>query len=342
MDPEEARKLRIKRPLEEATLARIAKGLYRYTIATADPFIVPVTHQGDLRAHDVQEPLRTVTGAKRGEFALVAPYLPSLGERPARSRRPAEEPLSDDHVQGSPGGDLASVYLTKFSENSTGHKPDEPLHTVMAGAPRHGLVAAFMEQANTGMVGHDARDAGLHDRRRGTTQRLVTAQLSQLRGSNRGKGDPASRSRRSRPAAVTRRSWRRRWNRTWTDGAAVRSDRAGASRLPGQILRGRRRARTSTTRWGPSRQRSRFGLVVVAGQAFRIVDIGMRMLDPETELAAAMGVPKGYVLGFRADGSKVTKTDVTKMVGNMVERHVAAALIRANCADLTAPEALAA
>jgi DNA (cytosine-5)-methyltransferase 1 len=65
-----------------------------------------------------------------------------------------------------------------------------------------------------------------------------------------------------------------------------------------------------------------------------IVDVGMRMLDPETELAPAMGVPAGYVLGRDVSGRPVTKTDVTKMVGNMVSPPPAAALIKANCGDL--------
>jgi DNA (cytosine-5)-methyltransferase 1 len=417
LPPDEARKLRIKRPLEEATLRRIAKGLYRYTIAHADPFIVPVTHRGDDRAHDLNEPLRTITTADRGEFALIAPHLtkfrtgsdgadlrepaptitansyvkrpggaPPLGLAsaflvPHFGEAPGQEPRSRDIADPYPtvtaagtGGDLASVFLTKFSENSIGHLPDEPLHTVMAGAPRHRLVtahlqrqfgasvgsdlgepmgavmpggggktqilAAFMEQANTDMVGHDAREPVSTVVGKGCTQRLIAAQLTQLRGSNEGRGDigdplPGLTAGGSHQAVLQ---------------AVLDADQPMAvpfSRHEAELRAflvkyyGEATAQDLADPLGTVTARSRFGLVLVAGQAWRIADIGMRMLDPETELAAAMGVRRSYVLGFDAAGERVTKTAITKMVGNMVSPPPAEALIAANCADLW-PQAVAA
>lgn len=35
------------------------------------PFVIPVTHHGDSRVHDIGEPFRTITGAHRGELGLV-------------------------------------------------------------------------------------------------------------------------------------------------------------------------------------------------------------------------------------------------------------------------------
>lgn len=69
-----------KKPLAEATLKRIAEGVRRYVLECGDPFIIPVTHVGDERAHDIREPLRTITGARRGEFALIAPSLAFLAQ----------------------------------------------------------------------------------------------------------------------------------------------------------------------------------------------------------------------------------------------------------------------
>lgn len=66
------------KPLAEATLRRIAKGLYRYVLNQADPFVIPVTHQGGDRCHGIREPLRTITAAHRGELALIAPYLAQM------------------------------------------------------------------------------------------------------------------------------------------------------------------------------------------------------------------------------------------------------------------------
>lgn len=65
----------VKRPLVANTLRRIARGVYRFVINNPRPFIVPVTHSGDARSHSIGEPLRTVTGSPRGDFALVQPFL---------------------------------------------------------------------------------------------------------------------------------------------------------------------------------------------------------------------------------------------------------------------------
>src|SRR5690606_33695725 len=61
------------RPLAENTLARIARGMKRYVIEADRPFLVNLTHGG--REEDAGQPFRTITGAHRGEKAVVAPSL---------------------------------------------------------------------------------------------------------------------------------------------------------------------------------------------------------------------------------------------------------------------------
>ena len=41
------------KPLAEATMRRIARGLGRFVMRSPEPFIVPVTHQGDARVHGI-------------------------------------------------------------------------------------------------------------------------------------------------------------------------------------------------------------------------------------------------------------------------------------------------
>ncbi|XKZ91436.1 DNA cytosine methyltransferase [Xanthomonas campestris pv. raphani] len=86
-----------KRPLADATLRRIAKGVMRHVLQSADPFIVPATHQGSDRVNDVQAPLPTITAANRGELMLVAPELaPFITEHSNASNQRtmrADEPL---------------------------------------------------------------------------------------------------------------------------------------------------------------------------------------------------------------------------------------------------------
>lgn len=76
----------------------------------------------------------------------------------------------------------------------------------------------------------------------------------------------------------------------------------------------------------------RMGLVMVLGEPWRIVDIGMRMLEPH-ELFAAQGFPADYIHARLADGTKLSKKAQVRMVGNSVCPPVAAALVRANLVD---------
>jgi DNA (cytosine-5)-methyltransferase 1 len=80
----------------------------------------------------------------------------------------------------------------------------------------------------------------------------------------------------------------------------------------------------------------RFGLVLVTidGEDYIIVDIGMRMLTPR-ELFRAQGFPVDYRIaeGIHPEFGtpvKFTKRTQTRLVGNSVVPHVAAAIVRAN------------
>lgn len=75
--------------------------------------------------------------------------------------------------------------------------------------------------------------------------------------------------------------------------------------------------------------RARFGLVMVHGEAYQIVDIGMRMLQPH-ELFAAQGFPDDYEIAPDFRGKPLTKTAQTMLAGNSVCPQVAAALVREN------------
>jgi len=63
--------------------------------------------------------------------------------------------------------------------------------------------------------------------------------------------------------------------------------------------------------------RDRFGLVTVKGEAYAIVDIGLRMLSPR-ELYRAQGFPDTYQIATGADGRPLTKTAQVRMCGNSV------------------------
>jgi DNA (cytosine-5)-methyltransferase 1 len=145
-----------KKPLADKTLRRIARGIDRYVLGAAEPFLIPVTHAGDDRAHSIRQPMRTITGAHRGEHALVAPTLiqTSWGERAGQAPR-----ALDLH---------------------------RPLGTVVAGGVKHALVAAFLAKH---FGGHEATGSRLSDPVSTVTAKdhhaLVTSHLVKLYGSSK-------------------------------------------------------------------------------------------------------------------------------------------------------------
>lgn len=64
------------KPLAAATLRRIAKGMKKYFIDAADPFIVPIANWSGDSVQSAHEPLRTVTSWPRGgSFAMASPII---------------------------------------------------------------------------------------------------------------------------------------------------------------------------------------------------------------------------------------------------------------------------
>ncbi|AQT87040.1 modification methylase (plasmid) [Paenibacillus larvae subsp. larvae] len=79
--------------------------------------------------------------------------------------------------------------------------------------------------------------------------------------------------------------------------------------------------------------KDRFGLVTIKGQDYKIVDIGMRMLEPH-ELFAAQGFPSDYIIDVDADGRKYSKSAQVARCGNAVPPPFAESLVRANLPEL--------
>lgn len=151
LTPEEAKALGVRRPLRPATMQRIARGVMRYVIEAAQPFIVPLTHHGADRGNGIDEPLATITCAHRGELAVVAPVLAGCGGRAAQTEpKSAGEPLNT--ITAKADQILVIPHVTKFNTGSTGSDVDDPLPTIVsssaqdcneAGAPTMGIVQAI-------------------------------------------------------------------------------------------------------------------------------------------------------------------------------------------------------
>lgn len=276
------------RPLAEATMRRIARGVKRYVLDAERPFIVPMTHGGDDRVHSIDEPMRTITAAHRGELSLAVPFFaPRYGERDGQE--PRCQPA------------------------------DVPIATIVPTANGAQLVAAFMAQHNTGMVGHAMSEPVSTIVQKGCTQALCAAFMTKFRGTSTGSGcdEPLH--------TITANSFIKRPGGGSTHGlvAAFLTKYYGQ----GEGCEAGAPLHTVTTK-------DRFGLVTVTidGQEWVIVDIGMRMLTPR-ELFNAQGFPGSYILDAPFDGKPLTKTAQIRMCGNSVSPPVAEALIRANLGD---------
>jgi DNA (cytosine-5)-methyltransferase 1 len=133
------------RPLADNTERRIARGIHKYVLTSANPFIVPVAHAGDARVYDILDPMRTITGAHRGEHALIAPSLvqTGYGERKGQAPRCLDigKPLGTC-VDGQKHG-LVTAFLAKHygGHETPGTALPQPMDTITS-VDHHALVAS--------------------------------------------------------------------------------------------------------------------------------------------------------------------------------------------------------
>lgn len=287
---EEGKEVGVRRPLAPATMARIAKGVQRYVLDAAEPFIVPLTHTRDKeRGQSTVVPLATITTAHRGEQALVAPTLIQTGYGERRGQSPRVPGL------------------------------EKPLGTAVDGV-KHALVSAFLAQhtagSHPGRPAHHPEEPVSTISTKGCQQSVVSAGIVSMKGNDR-RGSSIE-----APAPTVCAGG---WHQAEVRAFLVRyfgTDQDPSLREP---------LATSTTK-------ERDALVMVHGEPYEIVDIGMRMLTPR-ELFNAQGFPQSYLIAQTADGTPITKTDQIRLCGNSVTPPLAAALVQANYAQEEVTEA---
>ncbi|MNX49187.1 Modification methylase BspRI [compost metagenome] len=153
------------RPLAENTMRRIARGLKRYVLDAAEPFIIPLTHQGDSRTYSIHDPMRTVTGANRGEHALISPTLiqTGYGEREGQAPRSLDihQPLGTV-VAGGAKHALVTAFLAKHygGNEGPGTQLTLPMDTITT-VDHHALVASHLVKLRGGLDTHHTTAQGL-------------------------------------------------------------------------------------------------------------------------------------------------------------------------------------
>ncbi len=141
--------IRAVRPLAPKTMERIARGIKKFVIDNAEPFIVQVNHSGAKSdyCNSMNEPLRVIT-AKHGFGVVELILAPTLIQYHAETSdkevrgQALENPIMT--VDSSNRYGLVTSFLSKFYKTGIGQDCREPLHTVTTSAGHFGEVRAFL------------------------------------------------------------------------------------------------------------------------------------------------------------------------------------------------------
>ncbi|MBA0331025.1 DNA cytosine methyltransferase [Stenotrophomonas maltophilia] len=152
-----------KKPLAAATEARIVRGIKRFVLDAAEPFIVHATHGGERRPHGIGEPMPTITAANRGEMMIVSPTIVQCANASANGVACGGDPLGTITAwpRGGSHAVVAPVLVQSGYGERTGQAPrsldiDKPLGTVVAGGTKHALAAASLVKFRGNSDGADA------------------------------------------------------------------------------------------------------------------------------------------------------------------------------------------
>lgn len=337
------------KPLAEATMRRIAKGIKKFVLDTPNPFIVKF--RGDSTGCPINDPLPTITSGgnpKRpagGAHALgiatpvLAPVVTARShgddsKRWGHGSKSVHEPFGTVCATGNGDHSLVSAVLINAAHGEgNGYSKrrgvgsrdiTDALGTVTASGG-HAVAAAYLMQANGGFnqtSGRSAAEPVSTITNSGSRQQLVSACLIRQFGASTGSDITA-------PMGTV-----------MTDGgggktslAVCRLGTAEESALGVATFLadygGGNRAPSAPPEPMTIEERLASVTVYIGKEPYYIVDITLRMLLPK-ELYKAQGFPDDYIFDRDHTGKPLTKTAQVRMCGNSVSPPPMAALIRAN------------
>lgn len=260
---------------------------------------------------------RIAKGIVRYVLQAKEPFIAGLahaGSDTSRNRSCAE-PLTTIHAGGGNHALVAPTLIQTGYGERPGQAPrvpglDKPLGTVVNGQ-KHALVSAFLAKHYTGVVGSDLTDpmgtVTTVDHHSLVTAHMVTIDNQSSQGGHSPVTEPLKTTLTENRHALVKSFLVKYYG---TDGDPQLQEPL----------------HTITTK-------DRFGLVTIHGEAYAIVDIGLRMLSPK-ELYRAQGFPEGYRFERGANGEFMSKTAQVRMCGNSVSPPPAEALVRANYTEI--------
>ncbi|HGW3965410.1 TPA: DNA cytosine methyltransferase [Citrobacter freundii] len=274
--------------------------------------------------HRADEPSATITAGGGGKSQLVTPTLIQMGygERPGQEPRVLrlDNPLGTVTAGGNKFATVSAFLAKHYGGNYTGPgvSMDEPAHSVTT-VDHHAVVAAHLMVNNTGHPG-GTLDNPAHTLTTGNHHAAITSHLVKLRGTCRD-GQPTS----DPMPTVT------------AGGLHVGEVKTTLAVDEYDEYRAQQTLEFLREYCGEDCD----GLVTVDGITYRIVDIGMRMLQPH-ELYRAQGFPEWYIIDQDYRGKKYAKDKQVARCGNAVPPPFAEALVRANLPELCQQKQIAA
>ena len=124
--------LSAQRPLRPNTMRRVARGVDKFVIKSANPFLVVVNHAGAFRGQAMEEPLQTIT-AKHG-YGVVSPAM--IQYHTEQTERVRGQAVTDPimTIDASNRYGLAAASLVKYYGNDQhGQSIQAPLHPAGGG-----------------------------------------------------------------------------------------------------------------------------------------------------------------------------------------------------------------
>jgi DNA (cytosine-5)-methyltransferase 1 len=269
--------------------------------------------------HRADEPSATITAGGGGKSQLVVPTLIQMGygERPGQEPRVLQlnNPLGTVTAGGNKFATVSAFLAKHYGGNYTGAGVglDEPAHSVTT-VDHHALVTAQI--VGVGGRAGQSRPRDVSEPLQTMTTKadaaIVSSHLVKLRG-------------------------------TCRDGQ--RADEPMPTITAGGQHVGEVKTTLAVEDYNEERAQQVLeflreycgedctGLVDIDGVTYRIVDIGMRMLQPR-ELYRAQGFPEWYIIDRDYRGVKYAKDKQVARCGNAVPPPFAEALVRANLPEM--------
>lgn len=306
--------IRAVRPLAQKTMDRIARGLKKFVLDNPEPFIIQCNHGGERRQNDIKEPLPTITG-KHG-YGIVEPKIvPYMGtnttNHPGGNCKNPIYTITTGNQQCLISPTLIQYHSETSKDEVRGQSIEDPIMTV-DGSNRYGLVTSFLHKYyDGGYTGAgDTVENPLPTVTSWDHNSLCAVNLIQMNNHCDGRDvkEPIP---------------------TITAGDGHFGEvRAFLIKYYGQGTGQDVKEPLDTVT-----SRDRFGLVTINGTDYKIVDIGLRMLEPK-ELYGCQGFPDDYIIDRDYTGKKYPRSEQVRRCGNAVCPPIPAALVKANLPEL--------